>query len=107
MYKQIVGQKAGRNPVITDDVCQKLEKSLAAGFSVSLACYFAGISRSSYYNYRAEDKEFANKMRLAEEWSTYKARITILKAIDAGDVAASRFWLERKCRVEFAPPKSY
>jgi hypothetical protein len=107
MEKQIEKHKGGRPTILTSEVVAKLERCLAAGFSVSVATAVSGVSRSAYYERIALDKEFKDKMRFAEEWSSYKARLTILKAIDNGDVAAARFWLERKCRVEFAPPKPY
>jgi hypothetical protein len=105
--KQLEKQKVGRPSVITAEAVQKLEAALATGFGVNAACYFSGVSRSVFYQRKAEDKEFSDKMRLAEEWSTYKARLTILKAIDNGDVAAAKFWLTHKARTEFAPPKAY
>ena len=42
-------------------------------------------------------------MRLAEDWSTFKARQVILQAINNGDIKAAQWWLERKARFEFAP----
>jgi hypothetical protein len=107
MEKQIEKPKVGRPVCLDATVVRKLEAALATGFSVTTACYVSGISRSSFYEHKALDKEFSDKMKFAEEWSTYKARLTILKAIDNGDVAAARFWLTHKARTEFAPPKSY
>jgi hypothetical protein len=47
-------------------------------------------------------------MRLAEDWSTFKARQVILQAINNGDIKAAQWWLERKARFEFAPkPNMY
>lgn len=104
--KQLEKQKVGRPSVFTPEAVRKLEASLAAGFSVNAACYYSGISRSIYYERKALDKEFSDKMRLAEEFSTYKARMVILRAIDDGDIKAAQWWLERKARVEFSPAKS-
>lgn len=107
MSTQIEKPKLGRPSVLTPEAVRKLEAALAAGFGVNAACYFSGVSRSVYYERKATDKEFSDKMRLAEEFSTYKARLTILRAIDNGDVAAAKFWLTHKARAEFAPPKAY
>ena len=98
-------QKAGRPSVINNDVIQKLEVVLAAGFGVSSACHFSGISTSTFYEHKALDRGFADRMRLAEDWATFRARQTVLQAIDNGDVATARWYLERKARVEFAANK--
>lgn len=77
--KTLDKSKVGRPAVVTDDVVRKLEAALAAGFSVTVACHISGISRDTFYNYKVMDKDFSDKMKLAEEWSTYRARLTILK----------------------------
>jgi hypothetical protein len=105
--KQLEKKKVGRPSSITPEVVRKLEAALATGFGVNAACHYSGVSRSVFYERKATDKEFSDKMRLAEDFCTYKARLTILKAIDNGDVAAAKFWLTHKCRTEFAPPKPY
>lgn len=106
MKTQIDNRKTGRPAIVTDEVVRKLEAALCSGFSVTAACSFSGISRSTYYEYYACEKDFSDKMRLAEEFSTFKARQVILNAINKGDIKAAQWWLERKARIEFAPPKS-
>lgn len=102
MRSQIQKAKIGRPPAIKEDTVRKLEASLGSGFSVTTACYFAGVSRSTYYEYLAMDKDFSDRMRLAEEWCTFRARQVILQAIDGGDIKAAQWWLERKSKTEFA-----
>jgi len=104
--KQMQKQKMGRPTVLTPEVLNKLETALAAGFGVTASCYYSGISKSVFYERKALDKDFASKMRLAEEFSTYQARQVILNAINQGNVKAAQWWLERKARVEFAPNKA-
>lgn len=99
-------QKAGRPSVINEEIIRKLEVTIASGMSISASCHFSGISTSTFYEHKALDKEFANRMRWAEEWATFRARQVILQAIDNGDIACARFWLERKARAEFAPNKA-
>ena len=74
--------------------------------SVSASCYMAGISKSTYYEHKELDREFADRMRMAEEWATFRARQIVLQAIDNGDVVSARWYLERKARFEFAPNKA-
>jgi hypothetical protein len=106
MSKQIQKTTIGRPPAINEATVRKLEAALATGFSISAACHFSGISRSTYYEYLATDKDFSDRMRLAEEWATFRARQVILQAIDNGDVSCAKWYLERKARFEFSPPTS-
>lgn len=98
--------KVGRPSVINEKTLRKLEIFIASGMSVSASCYMAGISKSTYYEHKELDKEFADRMRMAEEWATFRARQVVLQAIDNGDVTAARWYLERKARFEFAPNKA-
>jgi len=102
MSSKIQKPKIGRPSIINEDTVRKLEASLASGFGVSAACYYSGVSRSTYYEYLATNKDFSDKMRMAEEWSTFRARQVILQAIDGGDIKAAQWWLERKSKAEFA-----
>jgi len=104
--KQLDKQKYGRPTVITDDVIRKLEVAFAAGFGVTASCYYSGISTSTYYEHISLNKKFSDKMTLAQEFSTHRARQVILQAINNGDVKAAQWWLEHKARAEFAPPKA-
>jgi hypothetical protein len=98
-------QKVGRPTVINEDILRKLEAGLATGFSISTACHFAGISTSTFYEHKALDKEFSDRVRWAEEWATYKARQVIIKAIEDGNVDAAKWYLSRKARTEFSANK--
>lgn len=91
---------------MTDRVTDKLESALCAGYSVTSSCYFAGVSTSSFYEYRALDKDFMDRMTRAQEYATFRARQVILNEIEKGSLKAAIFWLERKSRLEFAPPKA-
>jgi hypothetical protein len=106
MDKRIEKPKMGRKTVMTDRVLDKLESALCGGFSVSAACYFAGVGTSTFYEYKSLDKDFADRMRRAEEYATFRARQVVLQAIDKGNVRAAMWFLERKARLEFAPPKA-
>ena len=73
---------------------------------MSAACYFAGVGTSTFYENKSLDKEFSERMTRAEEYATFRARQVILQAIDKGDVRAAMWFMERKARFEFAPPKA-
>ncbi len=91
---------------MTKATVQKLEQALMDGFSVGMACHVSGISRSTYYEHLGSNPDFSDKMELAQEWPTQRAKQVIIQAIDKGDLKAAQFWLERKARAEFAanPP---
>ncbi len=56
----------GRPRVITVKVVQKLEEHFRAGFSVSKTCHLSGISRSVYYEQLSDNKQFMDRMQLAQ-----------------------------------------
>ncbi len=93
--------------MMTDSVVQKLEKAFRDGFSIEMACYVSGISRSAYYDHIKRDVSFSNKMELAQDWATQRAKQVVIQAIDAGNLKAAQWWLERKERAVFAtnPPE--
>jgi hypothetical protein len=98
-------QKVGRPSVVDEKTIRQLEAALCSGFSVTAACHFAGIGTSTFYEHRALDEDFAVRMKMSEEWATYRARQVILQAIDKGEVKVAMWFMERKARLEFAPPK--
>ena len=105
MDTQIQKKKLGRPTVMTDRIIDKLESALCAGYSVTTSCYFAGVGTSTFYEYKSLDKDFSDRMTRAMEYATFRARQIVLQAIDKGDVRAAMWWLERKSRLEFSPPK--
>ena len=96
----------GRPTVMTNATVQKLEAALRDGFSVEMACHVSGVSRSTYYGHLNSNPDFMDKMELARQWPTQRAKQVVVQAINNGDLAAAKWWLERKERAEFAanPP---
>lgn len=91
---------------MTKATVQKLETALRDGFSVDTACHVSGVGRSTYYEHLHSDQNFADKMALAQDWTTQRAKQVISTAINNGDLPTAKWWLERKARAEFAanPP---
>jgi hypothetical protein len=102
----MTAQQTGRPTVMTKAVVQKLEQALRDGFSVDMACYVSGVGRSTYYEHLQSDPDFADKMTLAQDWTTQRAKQVVAQAVDNGDLKAAQWWLERRARAEFAanPP---
>ena len=94
-------KKTGRPSVITPSTVSKLEQALRDGFSVEMACYVSDISRSTYYARLQADDEFSDKMARSQAWATERAKQVIIQAINAGDIKACQWWLERRSRAEF------
>jgi len=91
----------GRPTVITDDTVRKLEEAFQDGFNVSEACLTAGISRSAYYERKAADEVFADKMELARKYVSIRAKKVVVQAVNDGNFNAAKWWLERRERSEF------
>lgn len=91
---------------MTKTAVQKLEAALRDGFSVEMACHVSGVGRSTYYQHLQSDPDFADKMTLAQDWTTQRAKQVVAQAVDKGDLKAAQWWLERRARAEFAanPP---
>jgi hypothetical protein len=91
---------------MTKAAVQKLEAALRDGFSVEMACHVSGVGRSTYYQHSQSDLDFADKMTLAQDWITQRAKQVVAQAIDKGDLKMATWWLERRARAEFAanPP---
>ena len=96
----------GRPTVMTKATIQKLEQALRDGFNVDVACYVSGVGRSTYYQHLQSDPDFADKMALAQDWTTQRAKQVVAQAIGNGDLKAAQWWLERRARADFAvnPP---
>ena len=106
MNTQINKSEPGRPAKMTEATVRKIEMALWHGFSISTSCLISGISRDTYYSHIAKNPELSDRFALAQEMVSYKARNNILRAVAQGDISASKFWLERKSRSEFAPPKA-
>ena len=95
-------RSVGRPSAITKLTVQKLEQALRDGFSIERACHLSGISRSTLYVYLQSNPEFSDKMLLAQEWATERAKQVVIHEIDKGNVKVAQWWLERKAGQEFS-----
>ncbi len=102
----MTAKPTGRPTVMTKAAVQKLEQALRDGFSIEMACHVSGVGRSTYYQHMQSDQDFADKMTLAQDWTTQRAKQVVAQAVDKGDLKAAQWWLERRARADFAtnPP---
>ncbi len=99
---EITKGKAGRPTKMTDEVVKKLVACFSNGFSDQLACDHVGIDKVTLYNYCDKHPEFSTIKERLKKNPVAAATLNIVKAIDNGDVKASQWYLERKCKDEFS-----
>lgn len=88
---------------MTDEIVGKLEWAFMKGLNISEACDYAEIHRDTYYDYLNKNKEFSDKMQRAQTALQRRAKINLAEKIENGDLAESKYFLERKCKDEFSP----
>lgn len=97
-----MANKVGRPTVMTDAVIGKLEVLFAMGLSDREACLIADVNPSTLYEYCNKNPDFAERKELLKEKPKTKAKINLSKAIEAEDLDASKWYLERKAKDEFS-----
>lgn len=90
----------GRPTIMTPEIILKLEEVFAIGGSDNEACFYAGIGKSTLYNYQQEHPEFVERKEALKERPVLKARQTVVKSLDIPDMALK--YLERKKKDEFS-----
>lgn len=90
----------GRPTIMTPEIISKLEEVFAIGGSDNEACFYAGIGKSTLYNYQQEHPEFVERKEALKERPILKARQTVVKSLDDADMALK--YLERKKKDEFS-----
>lgn len=92
----MVNKKAiGRPQKVDYTVMSKLEDALQYGATVSEACYYAGISRDTFYRYFRNEEVFANKMETARNKLLLVAKRNVADGILNGHLEPSVWLLEK------------
>lgn len=87
---------AGRPTKKDAEVVGKLIAGFNNGFNDSEACSYAGIARDTFYSWRKNDKQFSDKIAVAQEYPNKKAKEVVLDGINAGNSSDAKWWLERR-----------
>lgn len=66
------------------------------GFSDNMACVYAGVSRTAFYRFLANNEPLRDRFKALKRHVRLQARFNIAKAIEAGDLEVSRWYLERR-----------
>lgn len=90
----------GRPTVMTPEVVNKLEEAFLLGCTDLEACFAAGISKQTLYNYQDANPDFIDRKEQLKENPIYLARTSVVNAMKLdGDLALK--YLERKRKDEF------
>jgi len=84
---------------LDDETVKKLEEVFALDGTVEEACFYAGISRQTYYNWVKEKPELLDRFEALRQRPFLKARQTIVKALDNPDHAFK--YMTKKKKAEF------
>ena len=84
----------------TPEIVNRLNEGLLMGLTVEQACVYAGINKSTYYDWCQRIKGFQEKMEKAALNPFLKAKQTIFNNLDKTDVA--QWYLEHKSSKEFS-----
>src|SRR3990167_6620179 len=90
----------GRTSKLTEECVKKLEEATAIGASVKRACYYAGISRETYYQWLKQNPDLSDRLDDIRERLPLKALQNIAAHIESnnpitGDISLSKWLLER------------
>ena len=93
---------AGRKTKLTREVVKKLEEAFAIDATVEEACFYADISRETFYQWIKHNKALADRFEALRNRPVLTARTTVNNAIKTDPDMAMRY-LERKKKGEFSP----
>jgi hypothetical protein len=86
--------RAGRKTKMDKTTVQKLEDAFANAFPDDEACLYAGIDRSTLYNYQKKHPKFVDRKEQLKLSPNLVARKTIVGQL--GTVNVAQWWLEKK-----------
>ena len=85
---------------LTPETVNKLEEVFALDGSVEEACFYANISRQTYYNWIKDNPEMEDRFDSLRQKPVLKARQAVVKGLDNFDNGLR--YLERKKKLEFS-----
>src|SRR5689334_711646 len=97
--------KVGRPPKLTPETVTKLEQAFALDATVEEACFFADISRKTYYEWIKDDPDLGDRLEALRNRPVLTARATIIGALNKPFYALE--YLKRKRRDEFAERQEF
>jgi hypothetical protein len=94
--------KAGRPSEMTPEKVKKLEEAFALDCTIEEACFYADISKPTYYSRTEKNPNLLTRFDALRSKPVLIARQTVVKSLkDNPDMALK--YLERKRKAEFSP----
>ena len=97
--KKRVGRPSKKEP----EAVTKLIAAFYRGYSITEACYYACISRETYYRWVKEDLTLRDRFEVAQSAVNGVAKEIVVDAIFNKDINAAKWWLEHRNKNEFGP----
>lgn len=91
----------GRPTKLTPEVRKKMEEAAALDASIPELCFYAGVTKQTYYNWKEQDPEFFDRLDELRNKPVLLARQTIMRGIAKDPNHAFRY-VEKKRPKEFA-----
>src|SRR3990167_4278258 len=100
LHKTKSGKDVGRPLEFTDVVVKKLEEAFSIDASVEEACFYADISRQTYYNNVKEGTPLFDRITALRQRPVLKARQAVVQKLGESYSNAMDY-LKRKKKLEF------
>lgn len=94
--------KVWRPSEMTEEKVKKLEEAFALDCTIEEACFYADISKQTYYNWLEAEPELVDRFEALRQTPVLTARTTVVNAIKE-DAELAMKYLERKKKWEFSP----
>lgn len=100
-HTQMQKRKAWRPSEMTEEKINKLEYVFALDWTVKEACFYAGISHETYYNWLEKTPWLVERFEALREKPVLLARESVIKHFTKNPEIALKY-LERKKKTEFS-----
>lgn len=99
----------GRPTKYTPKTISLLIVAFQNGYNVLEACAYSGISSETFYDWLKSKQGFSDAVDRARAMPNRRAKENVIKALNEGDINASKWWLERrdpefKAKTELSTP---
>lgn len=91
----------GRPTKLDSLIVKKLEEAFAFDSTIGEACFYAGISRQTYYTWMEANPDLLDRFEELRNTPVLAARKKVINAINT-DTDTAQWYLERKRKSEFA-----
>jgi cupin superfamily acireductone dioxygenase involved in methionine salvage len=85
----------------SEEKVKKLKEAFLLDCTIEEACYYAGISKQTYYNWKEKNEELFDHFDILRLSPIFKARRTVIGALES-DIKVAQWYLERKSKKEFS-----